>query len=152
MLGMVATGMKLETETGQTEPEETGGNKARRLHRRRDVDQCVSVVDGKDYPVHNWSQGGALIFGDSRPFAMNNEVDVTLKFRIRDEIVDVPHKARVVRKSFDKVGLKFLPLTRQVKRVFQSVIDDYMTAEFAESQLVHERPAAVGKGDLWGDY
>ena len=107
----------------------------KRRHERRAQDRCVSVIAGKTYPVENWSQGGVLIFGDTKPFAMNSECDVTLKFKLRDEVMDLPHRARVVRKTKDHVAFEFSPLTQQIKKGFQAVIDDYLAAQFADSQL-----------------
>lgn len=118
------------------EPDAAAEVAHRRRHERRASDHCVGVISGKTYPVENWSPGGVLIYGDSRPFALNEEVDVTLKFRLRNDVIDVPHKAKVVRKSYDKVAFQFFPLTQQIKKSFQSVVDDYLAAEFAESQLV----------------
>jgi hypothetical protein len=109
--------------------------KSKRASERRDCDHCVSVIDGKTYPVKNWSKGGLQIFGDSTTFAVNDEVSVTLKFKLRGAIVDVPHKARVVRKTQDRVSFQFRPITRQMQKIFQSVVDDYVTTRFAESQL-----------------
>jgi hypothetical protein len=108
---------------------------SRRRYERRGTDRCVSVINGKTYPVENWSLGGLLVYGDPRPFGVENEIDVTLKFKMRNDIMDVPHKARVVRKSHDKIAFEFLPLTSQIRNRFQTVIDDYMAAEFADSQL-----------------
>ena len=105
----------------------------KRRHERREQDRCVSVVEGKTYPVENWSQGGVLIFGDTKPFALNSECDVTLKFKLRDEVMDLPHRARVIRKTKDHVAFEFMPLTQQIKKGFQSVIDDYLVAQFADS-------------------
>ena len=76
-----------------------------------------------------------LIYGDSRPFGINDEIAVTLKFRLRNEVIDVLHKAKVIRKSYDKVAFKFAPLTQQIKKSFQAVVDDYLAAEFADSHL-----------------
>lgn len=118
--------------TGQSATTETI---TRRVHQRRSADHCVSVISGKTYPVENWSQGGVLVYGDSRSFALNEQVNVTMKFRLRNEVIDVPHKARVVRKGHDKVAFEFTPATDAIRRKFQSVIDDFLTAEFVESQL-----------------
>lgn len=115
---------------------QSGENAHRRNHERRSSDHCVSVINGKTYPVENWSPGGVLIYGDSRPFGLNDEIDVTLKFRLRNDVIDVPHKAKVIRKSYDKVAFKFFPLTQQIKKNFQAVVDDYLAAEFVDSQLV----------------
>ena len=102
---------------------------------RRDADKCISVINDKTYPVENWSMGGLLIHGDSRPFGIDNEIDVMMKFKLRDDIIDVPHRARVVRKSRDKVAFEFLPLNGQIRRSFQNVIDDHVVAQFVDSQL-----------------
>lgn len=108
----------------------------RRRHQRRQCDRCVSNVGGQTYPVIDWSQGGLQIVADSRQFSLNQEMDVTLKFKLLNDIVDVPHKARVVRKSRERVAFEFAPLTRQIRNAFQHVIEDYVTREFAESQPV----------------
>lgn len=118
------------------EPEDLSGEIHRRRHQRRNSDHCVGVIEGKTYPVENWSPGGVLIYGDSRPFGLNDEIDVTIKFRLRNDVIDVPHKAKVIRKSYDKVAFEFFPLTQQIKKSFQTVVDDFLAAEFAESQLV----------------
>ncbi len=108
----------------------------RRRHARRSDDYCVGVIAGTTYPVENWSPGGLMIYGDSRPFAVQGQVEVTMKFRVRDNVVDVPHMAKVVRKGYDRVAFEFLPLTSEISKFFQSVIDDHLAAEFAESQQV----------------
>ena len=108
---------------------------SKRRHPRRRSDKCVSMINGRMYPVENWSVGGVLIQGDSRPFGVDNEIDVVLKFKLRDQMIDVPHRARVIRKSKDKVAFEFLPISAQIKNKFQSVIDDYVTGQFADSQI-----------------
>lgn len=109
---------------------------SRRRSERRSCDRCVSVIGGKTYPVENWSLGGLQIYGDPRPFGVNEEIDVTMKFKLRNDIIAVPHKARVVRKAHDKVAFEFLPISRQIRNRFQSVVDDFVATEFADSQLV----------------
>lgn len=104
----------------------------RRRFSRRRCDQCVSVVNGQAYPVEDWSMGGLMINGDSRLFGVNEEIDVTLKFKLQDEIVDVPHKAKVIRKTHDSVALEFTPLTRKIRSNLQDVVDDYVTSRFSE--------------------
>jgi len=105
----------------------------RRRYERRSTDRCISMINGKNHPVINWSQGGVLVTGDTRMFGKDDEVDITMKFKLQDKIIDVPHKARVVRKSMDKVALEFKPLTRQVRNKFQTIIEEYVTSDFAES-------------------
>lgn len=109
---------------------------SKRRYPRRETDKCVSMINGKIYPVENWSMGGVLIQGDSRPFGVDNEIDVVLKFKLRDDMMDIPHRARVVRKSKDKVAFEFLPISDQIKNSFQNVIDDFVAGQFADSQMV----------------
>lgn len=107
---------------------------ARRRYTRRECDKCVTVVNGKTYPVENWSLGGVLVNADEREFSTQDEVNVTLKFKLRDKIVDVPHAAKVVRKTRHKVAFEFKPLTQQIRSNFQNVVDDYVASQFAASQ------------------
>jgi len=107
----------------------------RRRSPRRESDRCVIVICGQSFPVENWSQGGVLIAGDSRLFGVGHEVDVTLKFKLRNTILDIQHSGRVVRKSAYRVALEFKPLGRAIRRAFQQVIDDALAREFANSQV-----------------
>jgi hypothetical protein len=109
--------------------------KSKRKHERRTVDHCVGVINGKTYPVQDWSEGGVLIFGDSKPFGLQDEVDVTMKFKLREDMIDVDARAKVIRKSSDRVAFEFFPIARQAHKAFQSVIEDHITAQFADSQL-----------------
>lgn len=109
---------------------------SRRTSPRRAADNCITVIDGRAYPVHNWSDGGLLIQADERLFAVSAPIDVTMKFRLGSKILDIPHHGRVVRKARDKLAIQFEPLTRDIQRLFKQVVDDYVTREFMESQLV----------------
>ena len=110
--------------------------KSKREHARRTGDQCVSVVNGKMYPIQNWSHGGLLIAGDDRLFGVNDEQDVTVKFKLRDEVLDITHKAKIIRKGHGSIALQFLPLTNAVQSGFQKVMDDVLAQNFSESQLI----------------
>ncbi|MCB9982442.1 MAG: PilZ domain-containing protein [Rhodospirillales bacterium] len=106
----------------------------RRRHTRRDCDRCVTVIDGQTYPVENWSLGGVLIHSDERKFGLDDVINMTMRFKLRDEVVDVPHTARVVRKTKNKVAFQFKPLTQQIRSNFQNVVDDHVASQFAASQ------------------
>lgn len=103
---------------------------------RRKEDKCVTIIDGTPYPVENWSLGGVLLQADSRVFSIGQQNDVTLKFKLRDRLVDIPHRATVVRKSRDTVALQFDPLTKQTKTTMQNIIGEFVTKNFADSQRV----------------
>lgn len=109
-------------------------SESNRSYPRRKGDQCVSIIDGKIYPVEDWSVGGFLIAADDRVFGVEQEFDVTMKFRLRNSILDIPHKAKVVRKAQNRVALEFSPMTQKIKTGFQQVIDDFLAQGFADSQ------------------
>ena len=107
----------------------------RRATPRRAADNCISVINGKAYPVHNWSDGGMLVQADERLFSMSAPVEITMKFRLTGKILDIPHKGRVVRKTRDRLAIQFEPLSREIANKFKQVVDDFVTREFAESQF-----------------
>ena len=109
-------------------------NESKRRHPRRSADRCVAVIHGQTFPIENWSQGGVLINADERLFSVGHNIDVTLKFKLRNTIVDTVHKAEIIRKTSGHVAVKFAPLTSSAKRAFKQVIDDYAAREFATSQ------------------
>lgn len=95
----------------------------RRACPRRAADPCVGVVDGKAFPVLDWSHGGVLLTGDERLFTLGESKNIVLKFRLPDQIIDVRHTGRVVRKGRDKFALRFDPLPRAVTRQLQRIIN-----------------------------
>jgi len=107
----------------------------RRKSPRRSADNCITVIDGKAYPVHNWSDGGLLIQADDRLFSLNTPVEVTMKFRLTSRLLDIAQRGRIVRKSRDRLAIQFEPISREVTQKFKQVIDDYVTREFMESQM-----------------
>lgn len=107
---------------------------SKRRHPRRSGDKCVVYIQGKPHPVENWSMGGLLVHADSRNFGVGTEEDVIVKFQTRNRLVDIPHRARVVRKNNDNVAFEFLPLSQHTRRTFQNVISDFVTGQFLDSQ------------------
>lgn len=110
-------------------------NDSRRASPRRMADNCISMIDGKAYPVHNWSDGGILIHADDRLFSVDAPIEITLKFRLRDRLMDIAQRGKIIRKTRDRLAIQFEPVQRDVSQKFKQVIDDYVTREFMESQL-----------------
>ena len=108
----------------------------RRRHPRRKSDRCVAVICGQTFPVEDWSPGGLQIAADDRLFSMGQDIDFTVKFKLRNTILDVNHRGRVVRKTNQKVAFEFEALPQAIRRAFQQVIDDQVAREFANSQAV----------------
>jgi hypothetical protein len=106
-----------------------------RRHPRRDSDRCVAVIHGQAFPVENWSFGGLLLGADERLFSPNQTIDITMKFKLRNTIIDVNHRAKILRKVPGKVALEFEPLGKTISRAFQQVLDDAVASEFATSQI-----------------
>ena len=107
----------------------------RRRYPRRETDRCVLLIEGRAFPVENWSFGGALFAGDDRVFSTDENVTITLKFRLNSGLLEVPQKGRVVRKGNQKIAVRFESITRTVARNLQQVIDDAVAREFAQSQV-----------------
>lgn len=108
---------------------------SRRRHLRRGSDRCVCVVNGTTYPIENWSLGGVLISSDERFFATGQEMALTLKFKLRNTIINLEHRGKVVRKAGGRVAVEFQPLSETIRRGFQQVIDDSVASEFVNSQV-----------------
>lgn len=128
MFGTLFAGLKADNSNDQMS--------TRRQFSRRSCDKSVVVIDGQIYPVENWSMGGVAINGDTRSFGVNVSVDVTMKFKLSDGVIDLPHTARVVRKTPDSVAFEFEPLPRDMQRGLQTVVDDYVAAKFAASHMM----------------
>jgi len=106
-------------------PLEEHGGLSKRRFTRRSCDICVSKINGHSFPVVDWSLGGLQVAGDTRVFSIDDIVEVELKFKLSNRIVSIPHKARVVRKTCEKLGLEFRPLTDKMRGDFYSVVEDY---------------------------
>lgn len=107
----------------------------RRRHSRREQDRCIALAYGHSFPVENWSQGGLLLGGDDRLFGAGQDIELTLKFKLRSMIMDIDLRGKVVRKGAGRVAIQFSPASRAIRRCFQRVIDDCIAAEFANSQI-----------------
>lgn len=106
----------------------------RRNQPRRAVDRCIAVIDGMPHPVEDWSLGGALITANDRLYAFGQPVELTMKFKLSDRVLDVIQRGHVTRKANGKIAITFEPLDRATKSKFMQVIDDDVANEFAESQ------------------
>ncbi len=109
-------------------------NSSRRSYPRRVSDNCIGMVNGQAMPVLDWSPGGLRVFGDTRMVNLGDSVDVTLKFHTGGSLIDINHRAHVVRKAAETFAVQFEPLTGEIRRAFQHIIDSFNADEFAASQ------------------
>ena len=108
---------------------------ARREYERRETDSCIGIIDGVSYPILDWSKGGVALSGDDKQFSVNATKTITLRFKLENRIVDVLHSGCILRKGRDKFVLQFAPLTQNIDRQFNHILDDYVAQQFANSQL-----------------
>lgn len=92
---------------------------------RRTVDVSICEIGGTVYPVTNWSASGILIGGDERLFAKGEKLEVALRFRLSDRILEVRHTGEVVRKIRGGIALHFDPLPGEAREKLDDVIEDY---------------------------
>ncbi len=102
---------------------------------RRYNDACICVINDQAYPVENWSMGGMLIHADGQLFSVGRAIDITLKFRLQKGIMEITQRAHIVRKSKNKVALKFLSLTKQNNQKFQIILDDLIEGHSQAIQI-----------------
>lgn len=107
----------------------------RRQYARRHADSAIATIDGHSYGVENWSEGGLLLNGDDKGFGVDQDVDMVMKFKLADKVLEVPQTGRIIRKAKNKFAIQFGPLTDMASRGFKQVIDDAVTREFADSQM-----------------
>ncbi len=92
---------------------------------RRTVDVSICEIDGTVYPVTNWSASGVLLSGDDRLFAKGEKVEMKLRFRLSDRIVEIPHTGTIARKGKGMFALHFDPLPDQAREQFTAIVADY---------------------------
>lgn len=107
----------------------------RRKYARRAADSAIVTIDGQSYGVENWSEGGVLLSGNEKTFGIDQPLNMIMKFKLNDRILEVPQDGRIVRKANNKFAVQFGALTQMASRSFKQVIDDAVTREFAESQM-----------------
>jgi hypothetical protein len=84
--------------------------------------------------------GGALFYTHTAGFGVGQTLKIEMKFKLHDRVLTVPLSGTIARKSSHKVALKFDPLTDDVKRAFQLVMDDRRIQDFMRSQKSLLRP------------
>ena len=96
----------------------------RRRYERRGQDVCIIELNGQNYPVKDWSMGGVLIDSEDKTLSLHDMIDFKIKFKLKDRLIEVPHSRQVVRKSKTQIGLRFDPLSLDMRTEFDRVIED----------------------------
>ena len=109
---------------------------ARRKHIRHPGMQADVMVSDRSYGVRDWSLGG--IFFETLPDArmvVGDQVQFTLRFRLPHETVSIVQPGRVVRAAKRGIAAEFTPLSPEIRRRFDKVIDGFNAQSFLESQV-----------------
>jgi len=102
---------------------------------RRKDDVCALEIDGRLHPVIDWSRSGLLIAGDTRHYAVGQTHDFTLKFKLHDRIVDIPHRGRIVRKTSQSVAFEFQQLPAEKVLKMQNIMDYQDTRQLLAERI-----------------
>ena len=95
----------------------------RRRYPRRNHDICILEIAGKHYPVKDWSMGGALIELTDPSYSLGQVIDFTIKFKLKDRVLDVDHSATIIRKSRNYIALAFADLPGDTRSEFNTIIN-----------------------------
>lgn len=107
----------------------------RRRHIRRAGPNTDILVANSSYIVKDWSKGG--VFFETQPDArmvLGDQVQLTLRFRLPNEIITITQPGRIVRAVKRGIAAEFLPLSNEARRLFDRVIDGMNAQGFIESQ------------------
>ncbi len=96
----------------------------RRRFPRRAQDVCIIEINGTQYPVKDWSMGGALIETTDRSFTLGETIPFNIKFKLKDRVVEIDHEGTILRKSKTQIALKFAPLPGESQSEFDRVVQD----------------------------
>lgn len=113
----------------------------RRRFQRYEGEKCEIDINGKTYQVENWSEGGVLFTDKGRIFEVGLEIQMSIKFKIRNTILSFDHKGQVIWKNCNKTVVEFVSSTKQTQQSFQQIIDDHVVSEFSDSQII---PSGIG--------
>lgn len=112
------------------------GEDSRRKYIRHPAAQAEVVVADRVYSLRDWSMGG--ISFDTTLDARLTEGDIVqfmLRFRLPHDTISIPQQGRVVRTARRGVAAEFAPLSLDVRRKFEKVLDSLHTQSFVESQV-----------------
>lgn len=114
----------------------TDDSRVRRLPPRHPGTQAEVVIGGRSFSVRDWSMSN--LFFDTPPdsrLIVGDKVMMELKFRLPHETVTIEHMAMIIRTAPRGAMAEFLPLTADVRRKFERVIDGFHAQSFIESQV-----------------
>jgi len=100
------------------------------------INKSSCLISGQSYPILDWSMGGIQIDVSNFPYKLQDRIDLILKFELSISILDIPCRAKVVRKNSNHVGLKFEATSKHRREELFRVVDYNVANEFALSQTM----------------
>jgi hypothetical protein len=98
-------------------------NTRRRFPRRTD-DTCIASIDGINHPVEDWSACGVLLVADGRDFESGGTHHVIMKFKLQNNVTEIPVQAKVIRANKTKIALEFFDVPKKIQTAFSKVIEE----------------------------
>lgn len=113
-----------------------GDIEPRRRYARHLGQDAEVVVANRVYSVKDWSYGGVSFetLLDA-PVSAGESLQMTIRFRFPHETVSITQVGRVVRSAKRGMAAEFAPLSRDIRRKFDRVLDYVHTRDFLESQV-----------------
>lgn len=107
----------------------------RRRHIRHPGVEAEVVVADRSFSLKDWSMGGlCFVPPPGTSLVTGDRIQFLLRFRLPHETVNIAHTAKVVRAVRRGVAAEFLPLTADVKRKLERVLDGVHAQGFMASQ------------------
>lgn len=107
----------------------------RRRQVRRTGERAVIVVGNKSYVVRDWSPAGIYFDADPGVFRNGETFRFTLKFKLDNQTVEIPHEADVLRIEPTGVAAQLRPYGAEIRRKFDRVVENLMAEEFSNSYV-----------------
>ena len=117
----------------------------RRRFQRYEGNNYEIDVNGKTYPVENWSEGGILFTNSDSIFGVGLEIQMSIRFKVRKVVLNLDHKGFVIWKGYNRTAVEFISSTKQARQSFQQIIDDHVASEFVQSQATHRMCASLNR-------
>lgn len=116
------------------------GAEWRRRHARHSGQQAQASVriGNRLYSMRDWSMGGVSFntLADDT-VAVGDRIELEMDFHLPTETVTIVQPVEVVRKEGNGIAAAFAPLTSDVRRRFEKVIDGIHAQSFVESHAVN---------------
>lgn len=107
----------------------------RRRYTRTEDNFSSVVVDGHEYTVRDWSQGGLFFMAVNPKLKLGDKITFTLRFELPYETLAFTHSGTIIRTHYDGYAVQLAPLTREIRESFARVMDSIISMGFDTSPM-----------------